>query len=55
MAKQIQTNEHQFVKIIDSVSEGINDAEPVFSVTADPVVQESNGKQAVRYLLWLGF
>ncbi|WP_125766736.1 GtrA family protein [Lapidilactobacillus wuchangensis] len=52
MTKQTNTNDNQFVKILDGVSEGINDAEPVFSAQADPVATESNAKQAFRYLLW---
>lgn len=39
-------------KVISDVSEGINEAAPVFTPVEDPVVKENNGKQAVRYLLW---
>ncbi|CAJ2236901.1 GtrA family protein [Companilactobacillus paralimentarius] len=43
--------ENSLTKIVDDVSEGINDAGPVFSAE-DYAESESNGKQAVRYLLW---
>lgn len=39
-------------KVIDNVSEGINDAGTVFNSEMEPVVEESTGKQAVRYILW---
>ncbi|MQS75529.1 GtrA family protein [Companilactobacillus halodurans] len=51
MNKKNDVKETPLDKAIDDVSEGINDAEPVFPEQKDPV-EESNGKQAVRYLLW---
>jgi len=51
MNKKTDLDEHPVTKIIDEVSGGINEAEPVFSAQSD-VIEESNGKQAVRYLLW---
>lgn len=51
MNKKTDLNEDPLTKVIDNVSEGINDAGTVFSTEEDPVV-EGNGKQAVRYLLW---
>lgn len=52
MNKKTDLEEGPLVKIIDDVSEGINDAGTVFNSEESPVVKESNGKQAVRYLLW---
>ena len=51
MNKKTDIEESPLVKTVDNISEGINDAGTVFSASDDPVV-ESNGKQAVRYLLW---
>lgn len=44
-------NERPVTKIMEEVSEGINDAEPVFSAQSE-IIEESTGKQAVRYVLW---
>ena len=41
----------QLNKTVDAVSEGINDAGNTFPAQQDPV-QESNLKQAIRYVLW---
>lgn len=48
----MSNKQEPLTKVIDDVSQGINDAEPVFSAADDPEATESNGKQAVRYLLW---
>jgi len=45
------TEESTVTKVIDEVAEGINDAGPVFSAE-DEAKKDSNGKEAVRYLLW---
>lgn len=47
----LKDDESTVTKVIDDVAGGINDAGPVFSAEDDPV-EESTGKQAVRYLLW---
>jgi Predicted membrane protein len=52
MNKKTELNENPLSKVIDDVSEGINDAGVVFNSEEEPVIEESNGKQAVRYLLW---
>jgi len=44
-------DESTVTKVIDQVAEGINDAGPVFSAEDEPK-KDSNGKEAVRYLLW---
>lgn len=51
MNKKADLNDNPVDKVIDEVSGGINEAEPVFSVQSN-VIEESTGKQAVRYLLW---
>lgn len=51
MNKKTDLNDSSVSKVIDEVSESINDAGTVFTTAEDPV-EESNGKQAVRYLLW---
>lgn len=52
MNKKTDLNESPLTRVIDDVSEGINDAGTVFSIEEDPAEKEGNGKQAVRYLLW---
>lgn len=52
MNKKTDLNENPLTRVIDDVSEGINDAGVVFSTEEDPAEKEGNGKQAVRYLLW---
>lgn len=53
MNKKTDFNEEgPLTKIIDDVSEGINDAGTVFNSEETPIMKESTGKQAVRYLLW---
>lgn len=53
MNKKTDFNEEgPLTKIIDDVSEGINDAGTVFNSEETPIIKESTGKQAVRYLLW---
>ncbi|KRN94902.1 GtrA family protein [Companilactobacillus kimchiensis] len=45
-------DESTLTKVIDDVADGINEAGPVFTAQDEEPLQESNGKQAVRYLLW---
>lgn len=53
MNKKTDLNEESsLAKVIDDVSEGINDAGTVFNSEAEPVIEESNSKQVVRYILW---
>lgn len=54
MNKKTDLNEEEssLTKIVDDVSEGINDAGPVFTTEDYASDTESDGKQAVRYLLW---
>lgn len=54
MNKKTDLNEEEssLTKIVDDVSEGINDAGPVFTTDDYASDTESDGKQAVRYLLW---
>lgn len=53
MNKKTELNEETPLdKAIDEVSEGINDAGTVFNSEAEPVIEDSTGKEAVRYLLW---
>lgn len=52
MNKKTDLNdETPLTKVMDDVSESINDAGTVFS-SEEPAIQESTGKQAVRYVLW---
>lgn len=53
MNKKTDLNEESpLTKVIDDVSEGINDAGTVFNSEETPVIADSTGKEAVRYLLW---
>ncbi|PMD73829.1 GtrA family protein [Companilactobacillus nuruki] len=52
MNKKTDLNEEgPITKIIDDVAEGINDAAPTYQ-TEEELPKYSNGKEAVRYLLW---
>lgn len=44
--------ESSLTKVIDDISEGINDAGTVFNSEELPEKKDSTGKEAVRYLLW---
>ncbi|KRK80967.1 putative teichoic acid glycosylation protein (putative) [Companilactobacillus nodensis DSM 19682 = JCM 14932 = NBRC 107160] len=44
--------EGPLTKVIDDISEGINDAGTVFNSEETPTIPESTGKEAVRYLVW---
>lgn len=50
--KTDMNDESPLTKVMDNVSEGINDAGNVFNSEEEPVIEESTGKQAVRYVLW---
>jgi len=53
MNKKTDLNdESSLTKVIDDVSEGINDAGTVFDSEETIEKKDSNGKEAVRYLLW---
>ncbi|WP_125711965.1 GtrA family protein [Companilactobacillus kedongensis] len=52
MNKKTDLEESSLTKVIDDISEGLNDAGTVFNSEETPVIEESTGKQAVRYLLW---
>jgi Predicted membrane protein len=53
MNKKTDLNEESpLTKVIDDVSEGINDAGTVFNSEETQELADSTGKEAVRYLLW---